>query len=59
MKRACTCKLTKSLNFSKSARNDNMQENLMTMNNLLRMELLGQQAPETLNENRVDGQVSN
>lgn len=36
-----------------------MQENLMTMNNLLRMELLGQQAPETLNENRVDGQVSN
>ena len=58
MKSACTCKLTKSLNFSKSARNDNMQENLMTMNNLLRMELLGQQAPETLNENRVDGQVS-
>ena len=36
-----------------------MQENLVIMNNLLRSELLGQQAPDTSNENRLDGQVSN
>ena len=34
-----------------------MQENLVIMNNLLRSELLGQQAPDTSNENRLDGQV--